>query len=177
MNAVTTMLAAAAALTLALADAGAQTPDPIAAGARVRLDLATGERSLLGRARLQAVVGTIESARGDTLLLALKPGAASLRVARASVHAAYLSGGTPPRWRAALEGAVLPALVGAALTTASMSLRRRDDDPSLGAAALSSAAWGAASGALLAAWSPRERWRRVRARAPQAAPAVAASGS
>jgi hypothetical protein len=75
--------------------------------------------------------------------------------------------------RAALVGAVKPAIVGAALSAIAMSLRgRRDDDPTVGSAALSSAAWGAASGALLSAWAPKERWHRL---APLATPLVVAA--
>jgi hypothetical protein len=169
-------LTAALALSITGAASGrAQPPTAIAEGARVRLDLATGERSPLGRPLLQTVVGTVESAAGDTLLLALRPGAASLRVARTSVHAAYLSGGRPGRWRAAIVGAAKPAILGAALSAVSMSIRgRRDDDPTMGSAALSSAAWGAASGALFSAWAPNERWHRLAPLAP-AAPRVAAA--
>jgi len=167
-------LAAVLALTATVAaSGGAQPPTAIAAGARVRLDLDTGERSPFGRPQLQTVAGTVDGAVGDTLLIALRPGSASLRVARTSVHAAYLSGGRPARWRAALVGAVKPAIMGAALSAIAMSLRgRRDDDPTVGSAALSSAAWGAASGALLSAWAPKERWHRL---APLATPLVVAA--
>jgi membrane associated rhomboid family serine protease len=72
-----------------------------------------------------------------------------------------VSRGRPPRWQAALRGAIAPALLGAAASAVGMAIDRKDDGPSFGSVVASSAAWGAASGAAFAAWSQRERWRRV----------------
>lgn len=158
----TSLLTGLVALTLAAAGAGAQSLDAVPAGARLRLDLATGERTLRGRPRLQSVIGDAQSVGGDTVQLSLRAGIASARVARTAVTAAYVSRGKPARWRAALVGAIRPALLGAAAGGVGASIRRRrSDDPTPLQSALSSAAMGAASGAFFAAVSPPERWRRL----------------
>ena len=144
--------------------AGAQSQAPIAPDTRVRIDLRTTERSHFGRERAQSVVGRVSAFEGDTLLLVVRPGSDPVRVPRNAMRAAYVSGGVPHRWQAALRGAVMPALVGAALSAATASVRRKADDPTPGEMALSSAAWGAATGAVLGAWSPRERWHRIGSR-------------
>ena len=142
--------------------AAAQSLDSLAPTTRVRVDFPTGERSRFHRDRAQSVIGTLEGVRGDTLLLAVRPGAVPLRVPRATIHRVYVSRGRPPRWRAALEGALLPAVITGALSAAGASIHRKAGDPSPGDMAASSAAWAAASGALLNAWSPKERWRVIR---------------
>ena len=139
--------------------AGGQSRDSISANTRLRIDFPTGERSRFGRERSQSVVGVLEAVRADTLLLVVRPGAIPLRIPRAAVRKLYVSGGRPPRWRAALDGALLPALISSALSAAGASIHRKEGDPSPGQMAVSSAAWVAASGALLGAWSPKERWR------------------
>lgn len=138
-----------------------QSLDSIGASTRVRIDFPTGERSRFRRERAQSVTGTLEGVRADTLLLVVRPGAVPLRIPRAAMHTLYVSGGRPPRWRAALDGALLPALITAALSVAGASIHRREGDPSPAQMAVSSAAWAGASGALLGAWSPKERWRAV----------------
>ena len=97
----------------------------------------------------------------DTLLLVVRQGGVPLRIPRASVRNFYVSDGRPPRWRAALEGAVRPALIAAALGAAGASIRRKEGDPSPTQMAASSAAWAGATGAILGAWSPKERWRPI----------------
>ena len=141
--------------------AQAQPLAAIAPDTRVRIDLRTAERSHFGRERAQSVTGRVLALEGDTLLLVVRPGSDPVRIPPSAMRAAYVSGGVPHRWQAALRGAVVPALVGAALSAASSSLRRKAGDPTPGEMALSSAAWGAASGAVLGAWSPRERWHRM----------------
>lgn len=140
--------------------------DALPANARVRLDFPAADRSRFertrfGRVHAQSVVGTLEAVRADTLLLVVQSGAEPLRVPRAAVRSVYLSGGRPPRWRAALDGALLPALVTAALSAAGTSIHRRAGDPSPAEAALSSAVWVGGPGALLGAWHPKERWRPI----------------
>jgi hypothetical protein len=147
--------------------------DSVPASARVRVEFPAADRSKfdrvrLGRAREQSIIGTIEAVRADTLLLLVQPGAASLRIPRAAIRSVYLSGGRPPRWRAALDGALMPALVAAALSAAGASIHRREGDPSPSEMALSSAVWAGASGAVLGAWRPKERWRPVVAPRPSA---------
>ena len=106
------------------------------------------------------MVGTLVETRADTVLLAVRAGTAPVRIPLASTRAVFVTRGRPPRWQAALRGTVVPAIMGAALSAATSSIRRRPGDRPA-QMALSSAAWGAASGAALGAWSPKERWRRL----------------
>jgi hypothetical protein len=138
-----------------------QSLDAISTGTRVRIDFPAAERSRFHRERVQSVIGTLDSVRADTVLLAVRPGAVPLRIPRAAIHSAYTSGGHPPRWRAAMNGAVVPAIVAAGLSAAGASIRRKPGQPTAGQMAASSAAWAGATGALLGAWSPKERWRPI----------------
>lgn len=138
--------------------AAAQVTDTIGTPSRIRIDFVSSGHSRFGRARTQSVIGTTTDLRRDTLLLTVEPGADPIRVPRSSIGGAYLSRGRMPRWEAGIRGAVIPALVGAALSAAASSIRRRPGDPTPAQSALSSAAWGGLSGAALGAWSPQERW-------------------
>ena len=147
--------------------------DSVPTNARVRVDFPAADRSRFDRMRLlrareQSIIGTIQAVRADTVVLVVQAGAEPLRVPRSAIRSVYLSGGRPPRWRAALDGAVMPALVGAALSAVGTSIRRRDGDPSMSEMALSSAVWGGASGAVLGAWRPKERWRPIVVTRPSA---------
>ena len=148
-------------LGVAPAHAHSQAPAGVTIGARLRVEIPPAERPRPGHERVQSVAGTLEAVHGDTLSLLVGPGAASLRVPRESIRRLYVSRGRPPRWQAALRGAIAPALLGAAASAVGMAIDRKDDGPSFGSVVASSAAWGAASGAAFAAWSQRERWRRV----------------
>jgi len=138
----------------------------IPTNARVRVDFpvtdrARFERIGIGRTQAQSIAGTVEAVRGDTLLLVVRSGAEPLRIPRTAIHSVYLSEGRPPRWRAGLDGALGPALVAATLSAAATAIHRRPGDPSPSEAAAASALWMGASGALLAAWHPKERWRPI----------------
>jgi hypothetical protein len=139
----------------------AQVADTMSGQSRVRVDFVSAERSRFGGARTQSVIGTTGDLRADTLLLTVQPGADPIRVPRSSISGAYLSQGRMSRWEAGLRGAIMPAVLGAALTAVATSIRRRPGDPTPAQSALSSAAWGAATGAALGAWSPEERWHRL----------------
>jgi hypothetical protein len=162
INSALTVLCATLALSTGVPTvAASQSLAAVPVNARVRVDLPGGERSFLRRERAQSVTGTVETIRGDTLFMAVGSGAALVRIPAGSIRGVFVSKGRPARWRAALEGAVLPALVAGALSAAGSSIRRKDGDPSPGRMAATSAGWAAASGALLSAWSPKERWRAV----------------
>ena len=138
--------------------ASAQAGDAITVATRVRIDFTSTGHSRFGRSRTQSVVGTTSDLRRDTLLLTMQPGAEPIRVPRSSISGAYVSRGRMSRWEAGARGAVIPAILGAALSATASAIRRRAGDPTPMQSALSSAAWGAASGAALGAWSPPERW-------------------
>jgi hypothetical protein len=161
---------------VALAPAGvcAQTLGAIPIHSRVRIDLPGTERSRFHRERGQSIVGTLEGVGADTVLLAVH-GEIALRIPRAAVRNLYVSGGRPSRWRAGLNGALFPALITAAVTVVGTSLNRKEGGPSPAQAAGSSAAWAGASGALLGAWSPKERWHPISLQDPIARPASSTS--
>jgi transcriptional regulator GlxA family with amidase domain len=159
--------AAAAVIASALAvprAAHAQSADSLAAGARIRIGVRTAERTLLRRPKTQALVGTLVAARGDTLWLAVQPGADPLRVPRTTVSDIRVSLGVPNRFESAARRAVLPTLASAAFTAVSLNMRRRDGDPSPGRGAIAAAGSTAAVSALLGFVDPKERWQRLRRR-------------
>lgn len=136
----------------------AQASDTIPVQSRVRIDFVASRHSRFRHGVTQSVIGTTSDLQKDTLLLTIRPGAEPIRVPRSSINGAYLSRGRMPRWEAGIRGAIIPAVVGAALSAAAAGIRRRPGDPTPAQSALSSAVWGGLSGAALGAWSPQERW-------------------
>jgi hypothetical protein len=161
-------LAAALLLVAAPGALRGQALDAVVPNTRIRVDLPAADRSRFGRGRAQRVVGTLAAVRADTVLLVVRPGADPVRLPRASIRGAYISRGRPPRWQAALRGAIAPAAIGAALSALTTTIHRKDGDPTPAQAAGSSAAWGALSGAVLGAWSPKEHWHRLSLPVPSA---------
>jgi len=139
----------------------AQTADSVQRTVRVRVEIASTERSRFGRSRSQSMIGTMQPTGGDTILLVTGPNVEPIRIPRATIRDVYVSEGRRSWWASAMRGAVAPALIGAALSAATTSIHRKAGDPGPGKAALTSAIWGGASGAALGAWSPDERWRRM----------------
>ena len=142
----------------------AQSLDSLAPTTRIRVDVRTLDSvrfAPFGRSRAQPVIGTLAALHGDTVLLAVGPGAAQLRVPRASIHAVYTSRGRPPRWQSALRSAVVPALAGAAFRGLAASIRDREGDPTPARAAVTGAVIGGAFAAAKGALFPKERWQRV----------------
>ena len=139
----------------------AQTADSVQRTVRVRVELASMERSRFGRSRSQSMIGTMLPTGGDTILLMTRADAEPIRIPRATIRDVYVSQGRRSWWTSAMRGAIAPALIGAALSAATTSIHRKAGDPAPGRAALTSAMWGGASGAVLGAWSPEERWRRM----------------
>lgn len=139
----------------------AQAPDPGQREVRVRVEFTSAEPPSFWRRGVQSMIGTTVPNTGDTLLLMLRPDAGPIRIPRASIRELYVSQGRRTRWASAVRGAIAPALIGAALSAAATTIHRKVGDPGPGRAALTSAIWGGASGAVLGAWSPEERWRRL----------------
>jgi hypothetical protein len=108
----------------------AQTAEPSPTSTRIRIDVHTGERTLLRRLKTQALSGTLVATRGDTMPLAVQPGADPLRVPRGIVRDLYVSRGTPNRFESAVRRAAVPTVVSAALTALSLSVRQGTGDPS-----------------------------------------------
>ncbi len=129
---------------------------------RIRVELLTTERSRFGREQHQSLVGILTGVQADTVLLRSHDGSDPIRVPLNATRHVFVSDGPPSRWRSALRGAVVPALTGAALSALSAQMRSRAGDPSTQQQAASSAAWGAATGAVLGAWSPKERWNELK---------------
>jgi putative intracellular protease/amidase len=144
--------------------AGAQSLESLPAAARIRLDVHTGERTLLGRPKTQSLAGALVAARGDTILLSVVPGADPVSVPRAAIRDLHVSRGVPDRFESAVRRAVLPTLASAALTAVSLNVRRRDGDPSPGRGALTAAGSTAALTGAIGFIMPKERWQRLRPR-------------
>lgn len=138
-----------------------QQSDTIGASSRIRVDFATGERSIFRRSDAQSVVGTVSSLVGDTVALTIRSDAAPVLIPRSAIRELYLSKGRMTRWEAGWRGAIGPAAIGAVISLAASSVRRKAGDPSPAQSALSSALWGGLTGAALGVWSPPERWRRL----------------
>jgi len=113
--------------------------EPSPTSTRTRIDVHTGERTLLRRLKTQALSGTLVATRGDTMPLAVQPGADPLRVPRSIVRDLYVSRGTPNRFESAVRRAAVPTVVSAALTALSLSVRQGTGDPSPARGALSAA--------------------------------------
>jgi hypothetical protein len=139
----------------------AQATDSARREMRVRVEFASTEHSRFGRRHVQSMIGTTVPTGGDTLLLVMRADAAPIRIPRSSIRDVYVSEGRRSWWMSAMRGAIAPAFIGAALSAASTSIRRKAGDPGPAQAALTSALWGGATGAALGAWSPDERWRRL----------------
>jgi len=139
----------------------AQAPDSVQREVRVRVEFASTEPTRFWHRSGQSMIGTTVPNGGDTLLLMVHPDAGPIRIPRASIRELYVSQGRMSRWWSATRGAIAPALIGAALSAAATSIHRKAGDPGVGQAALTSALWGGASGAVLGAWSPEERWHRL----------------
>ncbi len=128
---------------------------------RIRLDLHSADRTPLRRERIQSLTGSYLGVVADTVLLQVQSGMAPIRVPFRSIQMAYASRGRTPRWKAALRGAAVPALTGAALGTVASLLGRQDDNRDAMQVVASRALWGAASGGALAVITPKYRWQRL----------------
>lgn len=128
---------------------------------RVRIDVHTGERTLLRRPRTQSLAGSLVATRADTVLVAVTPGAEPVLIPRAAIRNVHVTRGVPNRFESAVRRAVVPTLASAAFTALSLNARRKDGDPSPGRGALAAAASTAAISGTLGFISPKERWHRV----------------
>lgn len=139
----------------------AQWTDSVRTATRIRLDINSGERTLLRRGKPQSLAGTLVAVRGDTVLVAVAPGADPILVPRAAVRTVHVSRGVPNRFESAVRRAVVPTLAAAAFTAVSLNVRRRDGDPAPTRGALAAAASTAALTGALGFVNPTERWQKV----------------
>jgi hypothetical protein len=144
---------------LGFGDSTAQWPANVAPGARVRVRLPevqyqeTTPRGHLLRGRVTALTP-------DTLYLAITDSVGPLALPRPLIQRLDLSRGVPSRGASALRQGVI---AGALLALTSVLLNEVDDNPAdAGEAALVGGGIGFATGAILGAIFPRERWKKVR---------------
>ena len=157
---------------LGFGDSNAQWPANVAPGARVRVRLPevqyqeTTPRGHLLRGRVTALTP-------DTLYLAITDSVGPLALPRPLIQRLDLSRGVPSRGASALRQGVI---TGALLALTSVLLNEADENPAdAGEAAyyiddnlgyLVGVGIGFATGAILGAIFPRERWKKVRISSP-----------
>lgn len=158
-------LVTATTLLLLSSAAGAQFPERVQPGVRVRVWLPEAQQQEKAPWRRQLLRGTVSGGGGDTLRLTVPGTAGTLAVSRADIRRLDVSRGTS-RAASAFERAVGLAIVGAISTAL-------DNDPGGTEwpnyrrdwrAAEEGAKWGAAVGAVVGFVFPTERWRRLRLR-------------
>jgi hypothetical protein len=156
---------AAAMLAFSSATAGAQFPQRVQSGVRVRVWLPEAHQQESGPWRRQLLRATVSDVGTDALRLDVPGTAGSLTVARANIRRLDVSRGTS-RVASAFERAFGFAIVGA-ISAALRNDPGSDKWPNYNRdwrAAEEGAKWGAAFGALVGFVLPTERWQRVRLR-------------
>ena len=76
----------------------------------------TGERTLFRHPKTKALSGMLVAIHGDTILLAVQPGAPGWRVPRSIVRDRYVSWEPPNRFESAVRRTAVPTVVSAAST-------------------------------------------------------------
>jgi hypothetical protein len=146
---------------LSPAQAGAQWPQEIVPGARVQARLPEAQFQPAAR-RGHLLRGRVAGLAPDTLYLAVADSVGPLAIPRALIERLEYSRGVPSRASSAL---VRGLKAGAAMALALALWNELDegsDRTSTGTAALVGGSVGFATGALVGALRPQERWRRVR---------------
>ena len=150
-------------LVLATDIAGAQFPDRIRTGVRVRLWLPDYQQENTPWRR-QLLRATVSGIANDTLQLTVRGAQGILAVPRSAIRRIDVSLGPPSRPASAFERAAQGAITGA-LWAAFENDPRSTEWPHYNRtwrAAGEGAKWGAAFGAVIGFVFPTERWRRVR---------------
>jgi hypothetical protein len=148
---------------LGFAESTAQWPAKVAPGARVRVRLPEVEyQETIPRGHL--LRGRVSALAADTLYLAITDSVGPLAVPRALIQRLDLSRGVPSRGVSALrQGVITGALSALMLVLLNQADETGHDD---GEAALVGGGIGFATGAILGAIFPRERWKKVRTSSP-----------
>ncbi|HUQ99930.1 MAG TPA: hypothetical protein VM166_10775 [Gemmatimonadaceae bacterium] len=142
--------------------AGAQFPDAVQRGTRVRVWIPEPARQKESPPRRQLIRGTVESVEADMLRLRVPGTVGSFGIPRTSVRRLDVSSGVS-RGASMFDGAAGGA-IGGAVTFALMNDPRRRGGPHYARdwrAAGVGATWGAGIGAVVGFIWPHERWRRV----------------
>ena len=150
---------------VAFSAAGAQFPERVRSGVRVRVWLPEAQQQDNTPWRRQLLRATVSDVDADTLRLVVPGATGSLAVARADIRRLDVSKGTS-RVASAFERAVAFAVVGA-ISAALENDPAGSEWPNYSRdwrAAGEGAKWGAALGAVVGLVFPTERWRRVRLR-------------
>ena len=148
--------------TLVSSVAGAQFPDDVRAGARVRVWLPEAARQQEGPNKRQLVRGEVESVNAETLRLRIPGTSGTIAVPRTAVRRLDVSRGVS-RGASMVERAVGVAIA-SAITFGLMNDPGSTSGPNYRTdwqAAGVGAAWGAGVGGAIGLIWPYERWRKV----------------
>ena len=153
------VLTCAALLVSLAAPAGAQLPDTVRPGVRVRMTMPDTVRQEPLTPSRQWLRGTVERVAADTLYLSVANAGGVLAIPRTSPRRLDVSRGVPSRPTSALRQGLSLALAGTLVAT----ITEHGGDPQRwsGDAALAGAGVGFGVGLVLGAAWPSERWRRV----------------
>ena len=142
--------------------AGAQFPDDVRAGTRVRVWIPEAARQAEGPNKRQLLRGEVEAVNAETLRLRIPGSTGTIAIPRTAVRRLDVSRGVS-RGASMVERAVGVA-IGTAITFALLNDPGRSSGPNYRTdwqAAGVGAAWGAGVGAVIGLIWPYERWRKV----------------
>jgi hypothetical protein len=142
--------------------AGAQFPDDVRAGTRVRVWIPEATRQAEGPNKRQLLRGEVDAVTAETLRLRIPGSSGAIAIPRTAIRRLDVSRGVS-RGASMFERAVGVA-IGSAITFAIMNDRGSSSGPNYRTdweAAGVGAAWGAGVGAVVGLIWPYERWRKV----------------
>ena len=151
-----------AGITLLSSVAGAQFPDDVRAGTRVRVWIPEVARQAEGPNKRQLLRGEVEAVNTETLRLRIPGSVGAIAIPRTAVRRLDVSRGVS-RGASMVERAVGVGIA-SGITLALMNDPGRSSGPNYRTdwrAAQVGAAWGAGFGAVIGLIWPYERWRKV----------------
>jgi len=150
------------AITVLSSAAGAQFPDDVRAGTRVRVWIPEATRQAEGPNKRQLLRGEVDAVTAETLRLRIPGSSGAIAVPRTAIRRLDVSRGVS-RGASMFERAVGVA-IGSAITFAMMNDPGNSSGPNYRTdweAAGVGAAWGAGVGGVIGLIWPYERWRKV----------------